>query len=1398
MKTKKVFSLLLIVMMLGSLVPATAFAEDSKPQLTKRAEWIDQEKGLAKITLEAKGNPVVMPKKGADVVVVMDYSGSMEYAASKEQVECGKKITWSSWYEYYKIKEKAWKTVYTGKCPDRHSFGTVEVNSGTKPADQYCTEKIWKTETRWQAAKNALNTLLGQILSGNNGDSKVAFVAFDSTVESKYKTDFTDKSGEIMSKVNSLSEPHPGTGKGTNYTAGLSQAITYLNARPDKTRPAYVVFLSDGEPTEGDGSNQIKDLKKISKIYTIGFGLDSTNEASAIARLKNYASQPEYFRNVQTSSELSDLFNNIGVSITNPGVTVWDTIDTSYFTLTQNPGTSISYVSTNGTVKYTDGKKFEWHLDNFSPTGDTLTIYVQLKNEYIKTGESYPTNEAGTAKGSYVDSKSNPIELVVTEDVVSSAVPRLATKKKYQITFAKGEHGKLTGQDGNGNVVIPNILSGRPLPKPPTVTADPGYTFTGWNPVLPEKVTADGTYVAQYKKTAEDWKIVTFDRGLNGTLEGQNADGKVIKSDILVDSTFPAAPKATPEKGYEFTGWSEALPATVTETKTYIALYEKIAEDWKIVTFDRGLNGTLEGQNADGKVIKSDILVDNTFPEAPKATPEKGYKFTGWSAVLPVTVTETKTYIALYEKIAEDWKIVTFDKGLNGTLEGQTAEGKVIKSDILIDSIFPAAPKVTAEKGYKFTGWSTVLPEKVTENATYTAQYIKLPTVTFKIDSSKSDTTGTVIFAEPGTSWNDLSKPGNPVGKKIGSDSVYKKYEFVEWGTHPSKIETDVVVEAVFETHATIQLEELYFREGSEKPESSLAISIYHDNKANSEFAYSNVESKSDSDGHVYEIAQKQVFINGNIIESGSNNINFDLTSVQGIFPEEIVHVKNIYKEIPRHYVVYQSESQSEVAGMPTADKTIFYDGHNKPFTISSMEPTRSGYTFIGWMPSIDSSKVFKSNDEIVVSNSSFDFSQKNLVLQAVWEPNEDVWNYNVKYYKDGESEPFATSENTVLKRSNKVTSVSDRAPEYYKLREYKFNNEEIGKTLDVNITEDGQNINVYYEKNDLIVKHAYGNITIYDEGQSKADADNQVTVNFVRNGRYSVVRSIIVNGITEQVPQTSITLDFTKDNKYEVIFVYGSRSGGSTTDPEDNASNERNDNGYFGEPVTILDEEVALAAGLDSIDHFAYMFGYEDNTVRPKNRISREEVSTIFYRLLTDEFRDRIITLDQKFPDVKNTRWSNKPIATLANGKIIGGYPDASFKPGSSITRAEFAAIVSRFDNLSYQGEDKFSDIKGHWAVETINAAAERGWIGGYPDGTFRPNEYITRAEATALINKVLNRKVSEEGLLENARYWKDNSRDAWYYEDVIEATNSHDYERDEATGIEKWTEIKVDKVWP
>ena len=380
------------------------------------------------------------------------------------------------------------------------------------------------------------------------------------------------------------------------------------------------------------------------------------------------------------------------------------------------------------------------------------------------------------------------------------------------------------------------------------------------------------------------------------------------------------------------------------------------------------------------------------------------------------------------------------------------------------------------------------------------------------------------------------------------------------------------------------------------------------------------------------------------------------------------------------------------------------------------------------------------------------------------------------------------------------VADIEPKMPAGYKV------DEAVSTPLPHKVEADGAEILVKYVKDDsawktvtfvngangtLAGQNAEGKVIITDILKGTAFPKDKVpTVS--ASGRYSFTGW---NAVFPEVVD--------EDLVYTAQYKKRSSGGGSTVDPEEPSTPATNPNSSGGtgaktdELVTILDEEVPLADGLDSSDHFAYIFGYADNTVKPKNKISREEVSTIFYRLLKDDFRSSIASTTQSFPDVKSTRWSNAPIATLANGKIIGGYPDGKFKPQGSITRAEFAAIVSRFDNLSYSGTDKFSDIKGHWAAGAINAASERGWIGGYPDGTFKPDAYITRAEAMALINKVLNRKLSSDGLLENARYWKDNSKDAWYYFDVMEATNSHNYTKDETTGIEKWTEIKPDKVW-
>lgn len=230
---------------------------------------------------------------------------------------------------------------------------------------------------------------------------------------------------------------------------------------------------------------------------------------------------------------------------------------------------------------------------------------------------------------------------------------------------------------------------------------------------------------------------------------------------------------------------------------------------------------------------------------------------------------------------------------------------------------------------------------------------------------------------------------------------------------------------------------------------------------------------------------------------------------------------------------------------------------------------------------------------------------------------------------------------------------------------------------------------------------------------------------------------------------------------------------------------------------TSYADRNVTTPLELNKIDHFAYIIGYPDNTVRPLDAITREEVVVIFYRLLTEKSRKAYYSNTQPFNDVSKHRWSNDEIATLYNAKIIRGDTDGNFKPDMPITRAEFAVIASKFDDLE-NTENKFSDVKKHWAEKYINSSAEKGWINGYADGTFRPNYIIIRCEAMKLTNEVLDRRVNMDGLHKNTRQWRDNTSDKWYYEIVLEATNTHEYERkNKPKSIEKWTKIKDNPVW-
>ena len=231
--------------------------------------------------------------------------------------------------------------------------------------------------------------------------------------------------------------------------------------------------------------------------------------------------------------------------------------------------------------------------------------------------------------------------------------------------------------------------------------------------------------------------------------------------------------------------------------------------------------------------------------------------------------------------------------------------------------------------------------------------------------------------------------------------------------------------------------------------------------------------------------------------------------------------------------------------------------------------------------------------------------------------------------------------------------------------------------------------------------------------------------------------------------------------------------------------------------PVVEIPDDVPT--GLNGKDHYAYIIGYGNNDVRPQNNITRAEVATIFFRLLTDETRTANMTKSNGYNDVKDGDWFCCAVSTLSKMGIIKGYEDGSFKPNDPISRAEFAAIAARFDPDGDKTPATFADVTSHWAKDEISIAANHGWIKGYEDGSFKPDQKITRAETMTLVNRVLNRlPETKDDLHKDMKTWVDNMDEtAWYYLAVQEATNSHYFKNKTGTKFEQWTELRDTRDW-
>ena len=261
--------------------------------------------------------------------------------------------------------------------------------------------------------------------------------------------------------------------------------------------------------------------------------------------------------------------------------------------------------------------------------------------------------------------------------------------------------------------------------------------------------------------------------------------------------------------------------------------------------------------------------------------------------------------------------------------------------------------------------------------------------------------------------------------------------------------------------------------------------------------------------------------------------------------------------------------------------------------------------------------------------------------------------------------------------------------------------------------------------------------------------------------------------------------------NDFLIMFDNVERPGASPDRPTVNEPGAGGGAGTPGRPTPTIPF---------SPTHHAYMVGDNNGMIRPNASITRAEVATIFFRLVTDDYRTQMWTQQNRFPDVQIDNWFNNAVSTMTNAAIFTGMPDGTFQPQRAITRAEFAVAMTRFfTGLPMEGANMFLDVAGHWAAREINAAARMGWVTGFPNGNFAPDQAITRAEAAALVNRILLRLPrTTADLLPGMVVWPDNANvNSWFYLYIQEASNSNEFVM-QADGIHKtWTELLRPRAW-
>lgn len=1414
-KVKRTLSFLLTFVMLCSLLPMTAMAKELQPgevAASKTASYnAENHEVTITMTVEGKEASQITPSK-ADVVLVVDNSGSM---ASSVGEPCK---TPSSEFE-----SAGWGWVECPECGARYYQGLT----GWFVPD-FCTGEKGK-EPRIDTAKKVGKTFADSILSGEN-DNQMAVIGFahgerdwfGSTDAIRQKLDLTDNVTDVKNTLDEMVADG-----GTDYTSALQEAYNMLNDRGETDRPGYVVFISDGAPGKQgssigdpnwDGSRQARAIKEAGYgLYTIGIALDD----EADDYLESLASDNHYQNVTGTNyaSELEELLKEWAEEInTVPAGTDAVLVDTISEDFTLKPNQNVE----NLAFDY-ENNQVTWNVGEITEEGKEVSFVVIPKEGVY--GENIPTN--AEAKLTYTDVNGESQTLDVANATVNIPAP---VAKTVTLTY-----------DANGGTGAPETATVNKntedyvLNTDTTPTHEPvdgrDVEFKGWSAdeavinqvyekdnvpatvttidIAEENVTVYAVWA--YKEEPPVGTVMLNYDANGGT--GVPASATVNKNtEVTLDSTTTPTHAEADGKYVTFAGWSndEAVKGVIYEKGSKPTTVDKVtvgetdvtvyavwvygdpfdpvdppepptwdhSKDKTATELDNNFNSrvTLSLPSAEKELVSDVVFVldkssceEDVTTEALAMLADLGASVKDTGASIKVGAVQFAGRAVVSCELTELTEEAIAEGGAiySGLKDGKIKSGTNLQAGLLeAQKMLEADTDVEDSRKYVIVITDGLTRQFLAEDGTLMAIYNGLDADGGRVWGSPSGwcvANGFVdgVYGIPGGDWDTYYAA---VKANVAKDGNTYAHDYDVYGSTPEGENIPVPYVPQGETSLThaLCLDRAIYE--ADKVYSELEAANYHcyavfaDDSTTNELGKAFVEYLNDGSVLDFDTIQKDIYY---LLDAGSqvvdiigqgkdnkgNDYNFDVANLDNmtitVGGVELNKVKIQSDEFPGSttYGFFEGEiadGKYDFVVTYYPDGVADADGETREHFVWSINVPVGNFAPAQFSYDVHLTNPQKAKGEYKVETN----------VEAVLTPVDS--NGTV-----GSTETFPVPELTYEVKGGGSTT------EHLMTVIVEGKGKVVVKDVQTVGANDTEVVEIPFgvEKQKFEMEAADGwkldkvEVTINGKTENLGDVD-----------KYEMDESLIDGAVLKAV--------FVKDNDG------GSGGGGSHR------------------PNNKPDE---TPEALNGDDHFDYVVGYSDGLVHPERNITRAEVASIFFRLLQDDVREKNLTDQNPFNDVFTDDWFNVAVSTMYDMDIVYGRDNNNFDPNAYITRAEFAAIAARFDSEGYSGENLFTDIDGHWAANQINRAAEKGWISGYPDGTFGPDRYITRAEAVTMINRVLNRlPESADALHEDMNVFPDNmDTTAWYYLAIQEATSSHEYEKDKDGVYETWTDVLPDRDW-